>query len=279
MDLDQYRRDSLDSWDRFSANWDEERDYVTAKTQPVYDALLERLDPQPGETILELAGGTGELTLAIAERVGDDGRVIYSDFAPGMVDAARRRGEELGAANIEFRVLDAERMDLDAGSVDGVACRFGYMLMADPAAALAETRRVLRDDGRLAFAVWASPDSNKWAFIPGLVMVELGHLDPPQPDAPGIFAMADQDRIRSLVTGAGFGEPEIEQVRVHWGYVDTDEHWEKTLKLAAPIAQAFDSAPPEEQERIVSTVGERVGALLDDDAAGLDGIAHVVLAR
>jgi SAM-dependent methyltransferase len=279
MDLDELRRRSLDSWDRFASNWEEERDYITVKTQPVYDALVERLEPQPGETILELAGGTGDLALSVAERVGDQGRVIYSDFAPGMVDAARRRGEEVGAANVEYRVLDAERMDLDDRSVDGVVCRFGYMLMADPAAALAETRRVLRDDGRLALAVWGPPDSNKWAFIPGLTMVELGHLDPPEPNAPGIFAMGDPDRIRALVTGAGFGEPEIAQVAVHWGYVDTDEHWEKTLKLAAPIADAFHSAPPEDQERIAGTVAQRVGALLDDDPAALDGVTHVVLAR
>ena len=279
MDLDELRRRSLDSWNRYAPNWDDERDYVTAKTQPVYDALLERLDPQPGETILELAGGTGELTLAIAERVGDEGRAIYSDFAPGMAEVARRHGEEVGASNIEYRVLDAERMDLDDASVDGVTCRFGYMLMADPAAALAETRRVLGDGGRLAFAVWGPPDSNKWAFIPGFVLVELGHMPPPEPGAPGIFAMGDPDRIRELVTGAGFGEPEIEQVAVHWGYADTDEHWEKTLKLAAPIAEAFNSAPPEDQERIVSTVAERVGALLDEDASGLDGLTHVVVAR
>ena len=279
MDLDELRRRSLDSWDRFAPNWEEQRDYITAKTQPVYDALINRLDPQQGETILELAGGTGDLALAMAERVGDEGRVIYSDFAPGMVDAARRRGEEVGASNVEYRVLDAERMDLDDGSVDGVVCRFGYMLMADPAAALAETKRVLRDDGRLAFAVWGPPDTNKWAFIPGLTMVELGHLPPPDPNAPGIFAMGDPNRIRQLVTGAGFGEPEIEQVTVHWGYVDTDEHWEKTLKLAAPIADAFKSASPEAQERIAGTVAERVGVLLDDDPAGLDGVAHVALAR
>jgi SAM-dependent methyltransferase len=211
--------------------------------------------------------------------VGDGGRVIYTDFAPGMVDSARRRGEEVGAQNVEYRVLDAERMDLDDDSVDGVACRFGYMLMADPAAALAETRRVLRDDGRAAFAVWGPPDRNMWAALPGMTMVELGHLEPPDPTAPGIFAMASPDRIRELVAGAGFGEPEIGQVTVSWGYPDTQEHWDRTLQFAAPIADAFSSAPPEEQERIKSTVNERVEALLAENEAALDGLTHVVLAR
>ena len=84
-----------------------------------------------------------------------------------MVEAARGVGTELGLDNVEYRVLDAERMDLEESSVDDVVCRWGYMLMADPALAFAETRRVLRDGGRLAFAVWAAPDRNLWAAIPG----------------------------------------------------------------------------------------------------------------
>ena len=105
-------------------------------------------------------------------------------------------------------------MDLDDSSVDGVICRFGYMLMADPAAALAETRRVLRDGGRLSFAVWGAPDQNLWAAIPGMTMVERGQLPPPEPGAPGIFAMGDPGRISELVTGAGFAEPRSSRFRL-----------------------------------------------------------------
>ncbi|MGH2954852.1 MAG: class I SAM-dependent methyltransferase [Solirubrobacterales bacterium] len=279
MDVEQYRQESLASWDRFAGNWDEEREFLWSKTRPVSDALIESLDPQPGETILELAAGTGQTGFAVAERVGEHGRVISTDFAPGMVEVARRRGEELGLENVEYRVLDAERMDLDDSSVDGVVCRFGYMLMADPAAALAETRRVLREGGRASFAVWATPDKNLWAFLPGLVLVELGHMDPPEPGAPGIFGMGDPNRIRELVTGAGFDEPSIEQLPVTWGYPDTAEHWEKTLKLAAPIAEVVNGLPGEEQDRVRTTVAERVEPLLGGDDAGINGLTHVVLAR
>ncbi len=279
MDLDQYREESLETWDRFAANWDQQRRYLWEKTHPVSEAMVERLDPQPGDTVLELASGTGETSFLIAERVGEDGRVISTDFAPGMVEAARRGGEELGLSNLEHRVLDAERMDLDDSSVDGVVARFGYMLMADPAAALAETRRVLRGGRRLSFAVWAGPERNMWAAVPGMVLVEAGHMPPPEPGAPGIFGMADPNRIRELVTGAGFGEPSIDEVPVVWGYVDAAEHWEKTNKLAAPIAEAVNALPPEEQERVRATVAERVEQLLAGDGSGINGMTYVVVAE
>lgn len=279
MDLDEYRRQSLDAWDRSAANWEEERAFLWENTGPVSVRLLDRLDPSASDTVLELAAGTGETSFVAAERLGEGGRLISTDFAPAMVDAARRRGEELGAENVEYRVLDAEKLDLEDDSVDGVLARFGYMLMADPAAALAETRRVLRDGGRLVFAVWAGPDRNLWAAIPAMTMVELGHLEPPEPGTPGIFALADPEKIRELVTGAGFGEPSIEQLPVRWQYDDIDVHWEKTMKLAAPLAEAYKELLPEDQQRVRGTVAERVGARLAEGDGGIDGLVHVVAAQ
>jgi SAM-dependent methyltransferase len=279
IDLDEYRQRSLDAWDRFAENWDRERDFLWTATRPLGERLVERLDPQPGDTVLELAAGTGETGFAAAERIGDQGKLISTDFAPSMVEVARTGAERLGIGNVEHRVLDAEQMDLDDSSVDGVLCRFGYMLMADPAAALAETRRVLRVGGRLSFAVWGAPDRNPWAAVPGMALVELGHLPPPEPGAPGIFAMGDPNRIRGLVTGAGFGEPQIEEVSVAWGYADADDHWTKTLELAAPIAEAFTALSEGDQEMVRTTVMERAGERLSEDANGLDGVALAVLAE
>ena len=115
--------------------------------------MVRELAPRPGDTVLELAAGVGDTGFEAADLVGERGRLISTDFSPAMIEAARRRGTELGVNNVEYSVMDAERIELDADSVDGVLCRFGYMLMADQAAALAETRRVLRPAG-----VW------RWRF-------------------------------------------------------------------------------------------------------------------
>jgi SAM-dependent methyltransferase len=274
VDLDEYRRSSLDNWNRFSDNWADEHEFLARTTGVVGERMVDRLDPVSGQTMLELAAGTGDTGFRIAQRLGEDGRLLMTDFASGMIDAARRRGEEQGISNIDYRVLDAERMDLDDDSFDGVACRFGYMLMADPARALAETRRVLRDGGRLVFAVWAAPDRNLWAAIAGMTMVELGHMQPPEPGAPSMFAMADPQRIVELVTGAGFAMPEIEQVDVAWGYTDPEELWDRTLKLAGPIADAYGSLTPPAQREVRERILARISEQLESD--GLGGTVHVV---
>jgi ubiquinone/menaquinone biosynthesis C-methylase UbiE len=130
----------------------EQREALWSASRPVSEWMIRKLNPQLGDTVLELAAGLGDTGFMAARLVGETGRVIITDFAPEMVAAARKRAEEVGVQNAEFQTLDAERMDLGTDSVDGVLCRWGYMLMIDPATAFAETRRVLRPGGRLAFS-------------------------------------------------------------------------------------------------------------------------------
>lgn len=274
IDLDEYRRLSLETWNRISGSWEEKREWLHEATANVNERLVEALEAKPGDTILDLASGTGDTGFLALETIGREGKLISTDFAASMVDAAERVSSALGL-EVEHRTLDAEQMDLADNSVDRVVCRFGYMLMADPAAALAQTRRVLRDGGRLSFAVWGPPDANLWAFIPGRVLVERGHMPMPEPGAPGIFALGDPARIRELVTGAGFGAPEIEQVTVDWPYTDPAEHWELTLKLAGPLASAIKSLDPDEQESVRAQVAKEIEPVLSEGATGL---VHVVSA-
>ena len=234
VDLDTYRQESLETWGQMAPGWEARREWLMEQTAPVLDWLVQRTDADPGATVLDLAAGTGDLGFRLAERIGEGGRVISTDFAPEMVGLARRLGEERGLRNVEYRVLDAERMDLADDSVDRVVCRYGYMLMADPAAALSETRRVLRKGGRLAFAVWTTPDRNPWAAVPGRTLVERGHMPMPDPGSPGIFAMGDPDRIRALVTGAGFDEPELEEIEFEFHYAGSQDFWEAIVRLAGP---------------------------------------------
>src|SRR5258708_832324 len=111
LDLDAYREQSRTTWGELAPGWEARRACMEEITAPLSSWLLEHLDPQPGQTILDIASGTGDLGFAVAERVGSDGRVISTDFSPEMVEVGRRNGEARGATNVEHRILDAERMD------------------------------------------------------------------------------------------------------------------------------------------------------------------------
>ncbi len=206
--------------------------------------------------MLELAAGLADTGLMAARLVGEAGRVIVTDFTSEMIAAARRRADEVGVPNAEFRVLDAERMDLQTDSVDGVLCRWGYMLMVDPAAAFAETRRVLRLGGRLAFSVWAARERNPALSLVGTVLVELGHIAPPDPAAPGAFVMADPGRVRELVVGAGFAEPEIEEVYFRLPFAERDAYWRYLTETSASASPVLRALPPEEQDKVRGQVHE-----------------------
>ena len=160
-----------------------------------------------------------------------------------MVEAARRAGDELGLANVEYRVLDSERLDLPDASVDGVLSRFGYVLKGDPPPALAEVRRVLRPGGRFAFSVWAERERNPWMTVPAAVMVDLGHMPPRRPDRGDPFAVRSAEHTAKLLADAGFAHTEVEELPMSYRFADADELWAFASELRGPIALAIETSP------------------------------------
>jgi SAM-dependent methyltransferase len=160
--IDAQRAALLQIAEAVAPGWERRRAEVEEAATPVREWMLHVLRPREGSTILELAAGIGDTGFEAAPILGESGRLITTDLSPAMLAAARRRGAELGVDNVDYQVIDAECNQLADDSVDGVLCRFGYMLMPDPVTAFAETRRVLRPGGRLALAVWGAMERNPW---------------------------------------------------------------------------------------------------------------------
>jgi SAM-dependent methyltransferase len=273
-----YRQASLGIWEQMAAGWEEDRRAVWEASRVVGEWLVDALDPKPGDTVLELAAGVGDTGFAAAQRLGPSGRLISTDFSGPMVEAARRRAEELGVSNAQFTRMDAERMELDDASVDGVLCRWGYMLMADPVAALRETRRVLRPGGRVAFSVWADADANPWASVPARALIEHTGARPPDPLAPGIFAMASEERTRELLDAAGLRPERMEQVEMEWRFDSPDDHWRYVMDLAGALAMVIRSMPEREQAAVRRLTEERLAPLAQPPGFRLPGLCLNVLA-
>lgn len=280
MALDEARAKSKAIWDEMADGWERRLDYIWEASRPVGEWMVSKLDPQPSQTVLDIAAGPGTTGFVAARIIGDQGKLISTDFAPEMVDVARRQAKKMGLSNVEFRVMDAEKMDLPDNSVDGVLCRWGYMLMIDPADAFKETRRVLRRGGRLAFSVWGPPADNPWATLPGMVMVQLGKLEMPDPDAPGgIFSLAEKARIEELVLGAGFSEIEIEPMAVTWRYSDFEEMWDFINDLAGAIAQVLRTLDEEGIEQVRGALRTQAESFRSPDGYAFPGLTLNAVAQ
>ncbi len=239
--MDDYRSASLNAWSTVAPDWAQLTDRIDRQLGPAADWIIEALALQPGESVLELAGGPGTLSMMAARAVGPSGHVLHSDFAEPMVDAARERLSAEGLTWVDCRRIDAEAIDLPEDSVDAVACRMGYMLMAEPAVAMRETARVLKGGGRLALAVWGDAASNPWAAVPMREIAAHLSLPTPPPDAPGLWSLSDEGRLRAMLEGAGFASVEIAALDGSTEF-DSADHWiEMTRRLAGPLRTLWAS--------------------------------------
>ena len=275
--LEEHRRTIREIADAVAPGWERRRELIETTAAPVREWMLRELAPQPGQTLLELACGAGDSGFDAAVLTGDGGRLISSDISPVMLDVARRRGAERGVLNVDYRVLDLERIDLGDDTVDGVLCRYAYMLVADPAAAFAETRRVLRPGGRVVLAVWGAPERNPFFAALGMSLVRAGHV-PPDPTAPGPFSLSDPERVRGLLMGAGFADVRTEEVTTHFTFPDVDECVAIHADASGPMALVLRGLSAAERAGVAESLGVALAPFRTGAGYEVPGVTVVAVA-
>ena len=262
------RQQSRVRWTATAHGWGKRADQLRRATMPVSTWMVDAVGPQPGDTLLELAAGPGDTGFLAAELIRPGGTLICSDFVPEMLNVAQERAKALGLDNVRFKQIDAETgIDVEAASIDGVLCRWGYMLMADPVTALAQTRRVLKPGRRLALAAWTAPDENLWSALPVRELVARGLEERPDPDAPGQFAWADQRVIADRLEEAGFVDFELAAVDFTVSYHSLDDWWASTRDLSMRFADATAALDESTTAEIRAALAEAAGPFTDGDGA------------
>ena len=258
-------------WRELAPQWERGRALLWEATRPVSAWLVERLDPQPGQTILDLAAGTGETGFLASARLGATGRLITSDGTAEMLAAAERVAAQQGVTNAEFRVLDTDAIALADASVDGVLSRFGYVLRGETK--LPEVRRVLRPGGTFAFAVWGRRERNAWMTVPASVMVERGHLPEQTDEERRLSERRTPEAIDTRLRETGFTQVEVAELPVAYRFVDAEELWFFVSELRGPVALALAKLDDAERASVRAEIETRTPGL------ELGGVAIVVAAR
>ena len=206
-------------FDRVASRYDLMNDLMSGGVHRLWkDAAAARLNPRPGETIIDVAGGTGDMARRIARlargaaerRGGSPARVLVVDYNEAMIGEGRARGSE---PEIAWAVGDAQRLPLPGASADAYVISFGLRNVTDTLAALTEARRVLRPGGRFlclefsrppASALRAAYDAYSFAVIPRVGAAVAGDRDSYQYLVESIRRFPDQPTLAELMERAGF---------------------------------------------------------------------------
>jgi SAM-dependent methyltransferase len=240
--------DQIDYWnDKAGHTWVELQDRLDRQLEPLGAAAMAALDPKAGERVLDIGCGCGQTTLTLTGRAGG---VTGVDISQPMLAIAEGRLKGTGA---ELLKADAQTYAFAPQSFDAAFSRFGVMFFADPQAAFANIRKALKPGGRLAFVCWRPFPLNLWMTVPMAAAAPfLPPAAPPDPLAPGPFAFADAERVRDVLSQAGFTDIALAPHDQEIGSGDL----ETTLGLAlriGPLGAALREHP-EARDRAVAAI-------------------------
>lgn len=241
--------------------------------------LVERVRPQPGERILDLACGTGVVTRLVAPMVAPGGSVVALDVSPAMLDIARSTPLPGGAVDVEWVQGNATDIPVPDDDVDVVVCQQGLQFFPDRDRSVSEMHRVLRPGGRVALSVWRSLAHNS---VPNALNdAMLARLGVPAGAAP--FTLGDEDDLRRMLDDAGFTDISIEEETAPATFESSKLYVDVIVEGGAAVIPALIEMTPEERARARAELhGELADQLAEYETGGVFRFSmstHIAVAR
>ncbi len=247
---------------------------------PFGDAALKAAAPQPGERVIDIGCGCGGTSIEIARIVGATGSVLGIDVSQPMLEVARAHAALANCAHLAFRDGDASEARLPA-NIDLLFSRFGVMFFDQPSPAFSHLRRSLRTGGRCVFVCWRTPRDNAWAMTPlSAARKAMGVTPaPPDPDAPGPFAFADEERLRAILSTAGFDDIEVQRFDAAIALGATPRSAAESVAQIGPVSRLVREVGVEHLPIIVDAVERALAPLAEPDGhVSLNGSTWIVSA-
>ena len=261
-------------------HWTDRQPMQDILLAPVSQVLLDRAGARPGERILDVGCGCGATTIAFAERVAPDGFVLGIDISAPMLARAREIAPQ--GLPLHFVLADATVHPFDPAGFDLLVSRFGVMFFADPVASFTNLRSALRPSGRVAFACWREPRHNPWMMTPLQAVYEhVPKMPRPEPEDPGPFAFASEERVHRILEQAGFSGIAMESRDLSLDIAmgrGLDAAVEGALEIG-PASRALDGHPADVRAAAKGSIRDALVPFVRGDSVPLPASIWIVTAR
>ena len=262
------------SWNSFSSGWKKWDSVNMQFLKPVGEKIIHKLNLNEKDSVLDVASGTGEPGLSIAQIV-HAGKVVGIDISEGMLQTAREHAASRNITNYQTQTSDVTVLPFPDRSFDAISCRMGFMFFADIAATLNEMHRVLKPGAGLAASVWASPQQNFWVTVTMGTINQMLELPPPPPDAPGMFRCAKPDFMVKHFTDAGFKNVTVSEVDTGLN-LDAETYWEMITEVGAPIVAAMSNTDTAMKAAIKTEVFRKIHEKFPDGNINMQATALLI---
>ena len=276
-DSEQYKEGQLQGWNSVADGWQKWWKITDTATEKVSRRLIELTEIKRGSTVLDIATGIGEPAITAANQVGNSGHVLATDISSQMLSIAKQRAISLDLEQvIEFKEGDAETMDLSASTFDAALCRLGLMFLPDLRTGLSNIHRSLVDGGRLAAAVWASPDKVPFIAVALNTVMKETKSPPPPAGTPGPFSLSDENMLKDSLIKSGFKDVTIERTDVSFNFDSAEVYTSYVYETAAPIQAMLANQPQERREEILKAITESARKYAENDTRSVRMINEAI---
>ena len=228
--------------------WDKASGYYEAYWQkqlfPAQQKLLQLANIKSGDTIIDIACGTGLVSFPAAEQAGNDGFVMANDISDKMVETGTAIAKERNVSNISFQRMDAEQLEVEDHSYDIALCALGLMYFPDPLKAIKEMRRVLKPGGHAVVAVWGQRKNCGWAEVFGIVDRRVA-----SEVCPMFYHLGNEGTLQQYMNAGGFKDLSIERINTVLEYSSGDEACGAAF-LGGPVALAYNKFSGEVKKEV-----------------------------
>jgi SAM-dependent methyltransferase len=257
---------ALAQWEAAADGWDAQSPALHAWLRGPTRTMFDAAGIGPGNCVLDVAAGAGDQTIALAERIGSQGRIVATDLSPALVERLRRNTLNAGFHTVEARSADAQTPLPEADVFDAAICRLGLMLMPEPARCLSATYAALKPGGRFSAMVFAGPQENPCLRVLMATASRHAGLPPRDPFAPGsLLSLGRPGHLDQLFLAAGFGEVSTFRLEAPFRVPSVDHYIAFLRTAAAPVMAMLSRLAPSAQEAAWADMREQLAVFAEPD--------------